>query len=317
MNNNSFLPLVSVVVITYNSSETVIETLESIKSQTYQNIELIVSDDCSTDETVKVCQEWINVNADHFVKTELVTAEKNTGVSGNLNRGIRKSHGEWIKSIAGDDLLIPTAIEEYVKFVSYHPESVRMCVSDVELFAKDAKILGNRKKVYEELFKRESEPYKQQRKRVMTSLVFVGPTYFYSRALFDEIGGFSEEYGNAEEWPFVYKIIMGGNRIYAINKKLVRYRVQASSLFNLKTDAGLDNKTVFNGMYRHYFDRAFKELLDEGCPFTAWHYALSFWSKRLQYHIKNKYLRKATRLGIMAFSPLVYLRKFGVSEVIV
>ena len=42
-------PLVSVIVISYNSSETVLETLESVKKQTYQNIELIVSDDCSTD----------------------------------------------------------------------------------------------------------------------------------------------------------------------------------------------------------------------------------------------------------------------------
>jgi alpha-1,3-rhamnosyltransferase len=52
-------PLVSVVIITYNSSKYVLETLESAKAQTYQNIELIVSDDCSTDDTVEKCREWI------------------------------------------------------------------------------------------------------------------------------------------------------------------------------------------------------------------------------------------------------------------
>ncbi|MDR0890977.1 MAG: glycosyltransferase [Endomicrobium sp.] len=55
MENN---PLVSVCVITYNSSKYVLETLESIKTQTYQNIELIVSDDCSTDDTVEVCENY-------------------------------------------------------------------------------------------------------------------------------------------------------------------------------------------------------------------------------------------------------------------
>ena len=53
------LPLVSVVVITYNSAKFVIETLESVKSQTYKNIELIISDDCSTDDTVERCRLWL------------------------------------------------------------------------------------------------------------------------------------------------------------------------------------------------------------------------------------------------------------------
>lgn len=52
-------PLVSIVVITYNSSEYVLETLESAKAQTYTNIELIVSDDCSTDETVSICKNGL------------------------------------------------------------------------------------------------------------------------------------------------------------------------------------------------------------------------------------------------------------------
>jgi alpha-1,3-rhamnosyltransferase len=74
--SNSSNPLVSIVVITYNSSSYVIETLESIKAQTYQNIELIVSDDCSKDKTVDVCKKWIEKNKQRFVRTELITIEK-------------------------------------------------------------------------------------------------------------------------------------------------------------------------------------------------------------------------------------------------
>ena len=54
--------LISIVVITYNNSNYIEETLESIKSQTYNNIELIVSDDCSTDKTVEITEEWIDKN---------------------------------------------------------------------------------------------------------------------------------------------------------------------------------------------------------------------------------------------------------------
>ena len=49
------MDLISVVVVTYNSSKTVVETLDSIYNQTYHNLELIVTDDCSTDNTVKLC----------------------------------------------------------------------------------------------------------------------------------------------------------------------------------------------------------------------------------------------------------------------
>ena len=303
-------PLVSVVVVTYNSSATVLETLESIKSQTYKNIELIVTDDCSKDDTIEVVRKWLERSCCRFDGVELMTTEKNTGVSGNINRGIRKSHGAWIKTIAGDDLLIPTAIEEYMSFVRGNHDGVKMCVCDVEPFAINAEVPLKIIRSYKNYFEFEKEAYEEQRKRVMCSLVFVGPAFFYSRELFDEIGGFSEKYGNAEEWPFVYKIIMGGNRIYTIEKKLVRYRVQAESLCHT-IEGELSNKNVFMGMYRHYFDRPVKDLIREGRILTAWHFSLFYWSRRLQYHVNNSRLRKSISTIFFIFSPLAYMKKIG------
>ena len=87
-------PLVSVVVITYNSSKYILECLDSIYNQTYQKIELIISDDCSKDNTVEICRDWLAVNDDRFLGTNLVLSEINTGVSANCNRGVHVSHGE-------------------------------------------------------------------------------------------------------------------------------------------------------------------------------------------------------------------------------
>lgn len=81
-----------------------------------------------------------------------------------------------------------------------------MCVCDVEPFAESGGVPQTIIDSYNNYFERESEPSEQQRKRVMTSLVFVGPAYFYSRELYEEVGGYTEKYGCAEEWPFVYKI---------------------------------------------------------------------------------------------------------------
>lgn len=129
-------PLVSVHVFTYNSSKTVVETLGSIYNQTYPNLELIVSDDCSPDNTVEICREWIETHKDRFVRTKLLTFEKNTGVSANMNRGADACQGEWVKDIAGDDILLPDCVETYVDYVREHPDAV--CVfANVEVFGDD------------------------------------------------------------------------------------------------------------------------------------------------------------------------------------
>ena len=117
-------PLVSIPIVTYNSATYIIETLESVKNQTYQNIELIVSDDCSTDDTVAKCREWIEINKERFGRAEVLTAERNTGVSTNLNRAEAACKGEWVKFLDGDDLLLPTCVEDYIEYVSAHPEII-------------------------------------------------------------------------------------------------------------------------------------------------------------------------------------------------
>ena len=130
------LPLVSVPVVTYNSSKYVLETLESIKAQTYQNIELIVSDDCSTDDTVEICRKWIEENANRFVRTELITSPTNTGISANLNRAEAACRGEWVKPIAGDDLLLPDCIDICVNYV-LNKENVIFLFGKIKTFGAD------------------------------------------------------------------------------------------------------------------------------------------------------------------------------------
>ncbi|MBO6025181.1 MAG: glycosyltransferase [Bacteroidales bacterium] len=134
--NDGYQPLVSVAVITYNSSKTVVETLDSIYNQTYPNLELIVSDDCSSDNTVEICRDWIEAHKDRFVRTELLTVEKNTGVSANMNRGADACQGEWVKDIAGDDVLLPDCVETYVDYVGEHQEAVYV-FANVKLLGGD------------------------------------------------------------------------------------------------------------------------------------------------------------------------------------
>ena len=120
--NKIQMPLASIVVVTFNSAAYVLETLESAKHQTYRNIELIISDDSSTDNTIGICKKWLLNNKNRFVRTKLITVEKNTGVAANCNRGIANSTSDWIKFSAGDDLLLPNCIQDNMDFVINNPD---------------------------------------------------------------------------------------------------------------------------------------------------------------------------------------------------
>lgn len=117
-------PIVTVSVVTYNSSTYVVETLESIKSQTYHNIILQISDDFSTDDTVKVCSDWISKNQSRFVKTKIISPSRNTGVAANCNRSWYECETQYLKDIAGDDLLLKDCVESYMNYVSQNPDAI-------------------------------------------------------------------------------------------------------------------------------------------------------------------------------------------------
>lgn len=118
-------PPVSILIITYNSSQTLEETLESARQQTYDGpIELIVSDDGSTDPTVDICKRWFEQNGARFVSCKVIESKENTGVSANCNRAILNASGEWAKLIAGDDLMMPDCIADNIRFVSENKEAL-------------------------------------------------------------------------------------------------------------------------------------------------------------------------------------------------
>ncbi len=86
--------LISVIVITHNSSDFILETLDSIRLQTYEGIELIISDDASTDETVSICTDWLKEHKKRFVGASLLRHPEQGGIAVNCNRGFFASNGD-------------------------------------------------------------------------------------------------------------------------------------------------------------------------------------------------------------------------------
>ncbi|WP_303813338.1 glycosyltransferase family A protein, partial [Apibacter mensalis] len=91
------LPLVSIVAINYNNSKHLVETLDSIDQQTYKNIELIIVDDCSTDDSVKKIDQWLLTYNKPF---QFIKHIENKGICKTINDGYKVAKGKYISSIA-------------------------------------------------------------------------------------------------------------------------------------------------------------------------------------------------------------------------
>ena len=248
-------PLVSICVITYNSSEFIIETLESVKKQTYQNIELIVSDDCSTDDTVVICQSWIKKNVDRFISVSLLTTPVNTGISINCNRAYKAASGEWIKGLAGDDCLHLYCIEYYMDFIKNHPEAT-IGYSKMDRYANTFST-GNFLDVVDNfptaLIQTDSTSIRQYCAIALGRSV-PAPTVIISKLLWEEIGGFNEEMRMCEDWPMWLHVVLSGKCFFYLDSSTVKYRVYRDSVSGKFSVGYLFNKAfdVERFVYNNY-----------------------------------------------------------------
>jgi len=109
--------LVSIITPTYNCGRFIAETIDSVLAQTYQNWEMLIVDDCSTDNTKEVVEHY------HDPRIKYHCLDKNSGAAVARNTALRMSKGRWIAFLDSDDLWKPEKLERQLKFMvdnDYH-----------------------------------------------------------------------------------------------------------------------------------------------------------------------------------------------------
>jgi len=225
-------PLVSVLVITYNSSKFIAETLDSIGNQTYEKLELIVSDDCSDDDTRIIIIDWLNNHAQRFTNTVFIESSSNTGVSANKNRALSQVNGEWIKSIAGDDTLNTDCIKDFVSFVKAN-EKVRVVHSRVRVFRdniSEANYIYTAPTNMTRFYSSDVSAHEQYRILLRGNRISA-PSIFISKEIYDIVGYYDEKMPY-EDLPFSLRVTNSGFKFHFLDKCTVNYRVHSSSQYN-------------------------------------------------------------------------------------
>lgn len=210
-------PLVSIVIPCYNHAQFVQETIQSVIDQDYENIELIIIDDGSNDNSVEVIQQMIPACEERFVRFEF-RYRPNKGLSSTLNESIKWCKGAYFFALASDDIVYPTIISKEVALLGKRLDC-GMC----HTHAESVYVKPNTKKTIIE-----SHEFTFQQ-LIIKNRVYA-PTVMIRMSVVRELGGFDESL-YMEDWDMWLRILDAGYKICFINEILAFYRQHESNSY--------------------------------------------------------------------------------------
>lgn len=205
---------VSVIMGIYNCASTLVEALDSLYAQTFQDFKIILCEDGSSDDTYEIAQQYASQH-DNIV---LIRNEKNMGLNYTLNRCLEMVDTEYVARMDGDDISLPTRFEKEISFLDSHPEYALVSCPMI-YFNENGIFRVGKVKV---------EPTKE-------SFIFGSPfchaPVIIRSSVMQSIGGYTEDkkYLRIEDYDLWTKIFAYGYRGYNISEPLYKMRDDRSA----------------------------------------------------------------------------------------
>jgi glycosyltransferase involved in cell wall biosynthesis len=257
-------PLVSICIPTFNGGKFITEAMQSAIYQTYTNLEIIVSDDASNDETLKKIEGFKEKTN---IPIYIYNHEPN-GIGANWNHCIKKANGKYIKFLFQDDILKPSCIEDMVKVLETN-KSIAL-VASKRAFIVEASYLNDETKKWikgygnlqEALHLPLNNGMRILDKKLFKSSQFlksplnkVGepPVTLFRKELVNKIGYYREDLKQILDYEFYYRILKKC-KIAILEKELVKFRLHQQQATNVnKGNDTLDYDKYDELIYKEYF----------------------------------------------------------------
>lgn len=265
---SSFYPKVSVMIITYNQEDLIAETIESVLAQDYKNLEIVVSDDASTDKTPEIVESFA---ARYPGKIIPVLNKFNLGITGNSNSAFFTCTGELIAVLGGDDLFLPGKISKQVKL--FEDNDVVLSYHQVEIFLhQTGKILFTTNTTRNEII---NDAYE-----IISKGGIPGASSVMVRRSACPEHGFDPQFPVVSDWIFYIEVAMRG-RIARLDGVFGRYRkhgkgasdrtyellsesLQTLDVIQARYPSDLKlKKACEKGAYRYLMGELFRQVLKE------------------------------------------------------
>ncbi|MEQ1065428.1 glycosyltransferase [Acinetobacter sp. XH1741] len=234
-------PLVSIVIPCYNHANFVQDCIQSVITQTYQNIELIIIDDGSKDESVKKIQNLIQQCKERFVRFEFRN-RPNKGLSATLNEALEWCQGEYYSVIASDDMLLKDKLEIQIDFFKNSADS-----SIVGVFG-GYNLINNYNSVIKTVHMKE--------KKYLFDEIFLhnfdlpAPTALLKLEHIRAVGGYKEDL-KIEDWYMWLKLTENNHSLVYLDKVLVNYRYHENNFSKNFQVMNIERKKVIDNFSYH------------------------------------------------------------------
>jgi len=192
-------PKISIVLPTYNGEKWLELSIQSVINQTIKNWELIIVNDCSTDNTLKIANSF----AEKDSRITVITNETNKKLPASLNVGFSHARGEYLTWTSDDNLYKKNALEMLSSYLDNHPETSMVSMNEdiINEDGKTVKILDN------------SYKYKRCAAALMNNCN-VGAAFMYRKSIADIVGQYDENTFCAEDYDYWCRIALAGNIDY-------------------------------------------------------------------------------------------------------
>ena len=301
-------PLVSILAVSYNHAEFVIETLESIRKQTYQNIQLVIIDDYSTDNTVELIEGWIK---EHQVVCTFIAHQENQGVCKTYNEGLNLCKGKYYSTISCDDVMLPEKTTKQVEFFEKQDDTVGMVYSDAEVFDER----DNTTNSFIETYRKDTiKPTGEIFEELMKENFIPAMSVLIKKSVFDELNGFDEEL-IFEDYDLFLRLARSYNVLY-LNACFIQYRVHGENLHLKMQEIRGYNQTMGRIYLKHFeYSEIAKQKLYDSFDLLDNLKSLPFAIQKLNASHHRLILSWRYRIGNLVFKLLgVFIPKFRKDE---
>ncbi|MCB0349554.1 MAG: glycosyltransferase [Bdellovibrionales bacterium] len=251
------MPLVSVIVPSYNHEQYIEEAIFSVINQTYSNIELIIVDDGSHDNSREIIKKIILSQKQNGTKIKFIK-QRNSGAHAAINKGLRLARGEYLTILNSDDRFHPQRIERLVSSLKGRDEGFAFTlVQHIDslgdpLDCKNRAVFG-----YNTALSARHEYPSLGYALLISNIAITTGNFFFTRNLFKKIGQF-KSYRVAHDWDFLLRALYYTEPIF-LQEKLIDYRIHETNTVSSSEELCQSESLIILTDY-------FKRLLDKSPP---------------------------------------------------